>query len=77
MNAQRRTAINKIIGSLNENLSELQNIAQEEQEAFDNMPESLQGGERGQKCEEAAQAIQEAADEIENQIANLEASVGE
>lgn len=72
MNANRRTRINKIIGTLNECLSGLQFLAQEEQEAFDNMPEGLQASENGQKTEENAQALEEAASEIENQISNLE-----
>lgn len=72
MNANRRSRINKVVGILNEQLSELQMLATEEQEAFDNMPEGLQSSENGQKTEENAQALEDAASEIESQISNLE-----
>ncbi len=74
MNAARRSEIQNIAAALNEQLSALQQVAADEQEYFDNMPESLQQGEKGQKAEEAAQALQEAADELENQISNIEAA---
>lgn len=72
MNATRRTELQKISADLNDALSRLQQCAADEQEYFDNMPESIQCGEKGQKAEESAQALQEAADEIENQISNIE-----
>lgn len=41
--------------------SELRTIAEEEQEKYDNMPEGLQGGDKGQAIETAAQTLDEAA----------------
>jgi len=43
MNKDRRTEINKAIGMLQEALSILETARDEEQEYYDNMPESLQG----------------------------------
>ena len=50
---------------------------EEEQEAFDNMPESLQSGDKGQKMEEALFALQESIDSIESTISSLEECLGE
>lgn len=45
---------------------ELEAVRDEEQEAFDNMPEGLQQGERGQASEAAIEAIESALSELEN-----------
>jgi hypothetical protein len=45
MNKDRRTEINKAIGMLQEALSILETARDEEQEYYDNTPESLQGSE--------------------------------
>ncbi|WP_133125535.1 hypothetical protein [Pseudomonas amygdali] len=48
--------------SLKDEIEELQG---EEQESFDNLPESLQQGDKGQAMEQAIEALGEAADELE------------
>ncbi len=65
MNAQRRKKLEILkerltilmgeASSLGDDLAELRN---EEQDYFDNMPESLQGGDKGQKAEEAISAME-------------------
>ena len=42
--------------------AELEAVKEEEQEAFDNMPESLQGAERGQAMEAAIEALEDAVE---------------
>lgn len=42
MNNKRRKEIEKLKSSLSEVKNKLQNLLDEEQEAFDNMPESIQ-----------------------------------
>lgn len=42
--------------------AELEAVKEEEQEAFDNMPESLQGGEKGQAMEAAIEALEESVE---------------
>lgn len=65
--AQRKVVAEKLqaLISLKEQIesigSELRTIAEEEQEKYDNMPEGLQGGEKGQAIESAAQALDDAA----------------
>lgn len=72
MNNERRKQIEKAIGLLQEASSILAEAASDEQEYFDNMPEGLQSGDKGQQAETAAGALQEAVDEIDNQISNIE-----
>ncbi len=48
--------------------SELENICSDEQDYFDNMPENLQGGQRGMDAEEAIDAMNEAIDCMCNAI---------
>lgn len=53
MNNPRRKRIAAIQGKLSELMEELNAILEEEQEAFDNFPETLQESERGQVMQEA------------------------
>lgn len=47
-------------------LSVIKSMAEEEQEKFDNMPESLQDSERGQAIQEAADALAAAQSDLED-----------
>ena len=73
MNATDRKKANAIISQIEalkaqaEVLAgELRELADAEQEKFDNMPEGLQGGDRGQAMEEAAGNLSSAADALES-----------
>ena len=46
----------------------LENICSDEQDYFDNMPENLQGSQRGMDAEEAIDAMNEAIESMENAI---------
>jgi hypothetical protein len=46
-------------------------MSDEEREKFDNMPEGLQQGERGQSIEEAADALESAVSSIEEALDHL------
>lgn len=48
--------------------NELENICSDEQDYFDNMPENLQGGQRGMDAEGAIDAMNEAIDSMDNAI---------
>ena len=69
MNKARRKEIQKIIKGI-ENL--VHSILSEEQVAFDNMPENLQGSYRGQESEDAQGSLESAIDALEEAIACLE-----
>jgi len=68
MNKQRRKALEEIIGKLENQKAAIEAILDEEQEAYDNIPESLQDTDR-------ANQIYENIDALEDAIANLEGDV--
>lgn len=70
MNAQRRKALEKIEALLCEARCLLDETATAGREAFENLPESIQKSERGERAEEIATALEGAADDIET-IENL------
>ncbi len=70
MNKDRRKAIAALVaeaqvlaGKLEDLASEIEAIKDEEQEYFDKMPESLQGGDKGQAAEAAVASLEEALDQ--------------
>lgn len=72
MNAQRRKQIEKAIGLLSEARAILEEVTEEEQEAFDNMPEGLQASERGETMEENIYRLEDAVSAIEEQEQEME-----
>lgn len=65
MNAARRKMLNKIFEALEASKADLETCAGEERASFDNMPEGLQKGEKGQ-------AVAAAADSLDNAVSSLE-----
>lgn len=63
-----RTLIEKVDGLLQE-------IRDDEQEAFDNLPEALQGGERGEAMEAAMDAMDEVLSDLEGVNEPLDVAV--
>lgn len=79
MNAQDRKALNKLseeikllIGKLDDCKGELETIKDGEREKFDNLSEGLQQAERGQAIEQAADALEELFSTFEEALGNLE-----
>lgn len=69
MNKERRKAIKKAIEKI-EDL--VQDILSDEQEAFDNMPESLQESTNGINSVEAQESLEAAIEALEDAISCLE-----
>lgn len=69
MNKARRMQIKEAIQRI-EDL--MQNILSDEQEAYDNMPENLQGSYRGMESEEAQENLEAAIEALEEAISYLE-----
>ena len=65
MNKARRKRIEDVQSRLEELKQEIDGILAEEQEAYDNMPESLQEGERGEAMQEAIDALESAVSSCE------------
>ena len=65
MNKARRNRIADVQSKLEELKQEIDAILSDEQEAYDNMPESLQNGERGEAMQEAVDALESAVGSCE------------
>lgn len=72
MNKDRRKQVYDVIAALNKIETLIQNILDEEQEAFDNMPEGLQLSDNGMISEEAQENLEAAIDSLEEAISHLE-----
>lgn len=72
MNKQRRQLIKNNISILENIKSNLEDILSDEECYFDNMPENLQGSLRGEESEEAIDLLNDAIDNIDECINNLE-----
>lgn len=64
MNKQRRQQIKDAIALIEEARAMLECVMEEEQEAFDNLPESFQYSERGEQMEENISIIEDFLDNI-------------
>ena len=64
MNNARRKQLQEIQDELRGIYERLDILYEEEQEAFDNMPESLQGSERGDHTQDAIDAIEGVRDQV-------------
>jgi len=76
MNKIQRKAIDDIVDQLEILARRIGDIRDEEQEYIDNMPESLQGGEKAEKAEFRVSRLEEAASSLnELYVAINEAAV--
>lgn len=72
MNAERRKQIEILRTKLDDAKSEIEILKDAEQESYDNMPESFQCGERGDKSQTAIDALDSAAQSLEEATTYLE-----
>jgi hypothetical protein len=66
MNKARRSEINKIMNLVSELKDRIEFALVGEQESFENMPESFQGGEKGEKAQEAINNFESAMSSLED-----------
>ena len=72
MNKERRNRIAEIMDKLNEIADEICDVAEGERNAFDNLPESLLYGERGEAMEAAADELEDVSSEVSELASRLE-----
>lgn len=72
MNKTRRQQLRKWLEDMEEIKSELETICSDEQDYFDNMPENLQGSQKGMDAEEFIEQMEEAVSSIEDAISIIE-----
>ena len=73
MNKFRKSRIESIIEKLNSIKSDLENIQTDEQEAYENLPNSLQLSQKGYAMQENVDDIESAMLELDESIAFLDA----
>lgn len=71
MNKVRRQDLAEIFDTLDEAISQLGDVRDEEQEALDNLPESFQESPRGEAMQEAIDAM----DAVESAIEDVKAMI--
>ena len=74
MNNVRRKQIRKVIEALHPIYEDVNTLAEQEEESFDSLPESLQESERGEKMQEAAENLYEAVDMLDEAMNALESA---
>lgn len=72
MNKIRRTKIKEQIEAMEIIKSNIEDILSEEQDAFDNMPESLQYSERGETSQDAIDSLDNAISSLEDALEELQ-----
>ncbi|GBQ77208.1 hypothetical protein AA14337_0750 [Acetobacter malorum DSM 14337] len=87
MNNKRRAEIKRlrelleeISGPIAEIKESMESLRDEEQESYDNMPESLQGGAKGEAAEKAVSDLDTAVDgmdEIESKLTEIQEALEE
>lgn len=76
MNKVKRVRINKIVSELDLLLSKVETLRDEEQYAFDNMPENLQDSSKGEILEEKIDQLDDATDYLSDAIESLREAAG-
>lgn len=66
MNKQRRKRLDQLATSLDDAIAELTEIHDEEEEALDNLPDSLRESDRGQEIEDAFDSLETALTDLES-----------
>lgn len=77
MNNKRRELIKQIAIELDALRERVENIKSEEQDYFDNMPESLQNGEKGETAQAAIDALDTAYDGFDTIVDALSEADGQ
>lgn len=72
MNAERRKKLSDAIAYINNAIRIIEDVRDDEQDSFDNLPESLQSADRGMVMEECIQGMDELLESLDNCISDIE-----
>lgn len=75
MNKERRDRLSDVITSLEEAKDLLEDVKNDEQDAFDNLPVGLQCSERGSKMEDYIELMEDAGGQIDNVCMFIEKNI--
>lgn len=76
MNKARRLILSGAAANLSKAALLIERATDEERDAFDNLPESIQDGERGQKMEDAIDLLEDISDMLEEILDKLDEAAG-
>lgn len=76
MNKARRNELNYAIKQLYEAFNTIESVREEEEEAYDNLPESIQNCERGEVMQENIDNLEDVTSQIEDIISILDDIIG-
>lgn len=74
MNKYRRNQLQKIYDAISAIQADLEEVRDDEQEAFDNMPEGIQCSERGEMSENAISELDDALYALEELLEHIESA---
>ena len=77
MNTERRKIINAQLEKLQDVQCSIESIQSEEQEYYDTMLENFQNSEKGEAASAAAEALQNAVDQLSEAMNSLEESISQ
>ncbi len=72
MNAARRKELKRALEMLDAAKSILEQVAEEEQDAYDNLPESIQDSERGEQIYDNADTLSGYMDDLDDMMSAIE-----
>ena len=72
MNAERRKLLAEAKQKIEEGMGLIEQALQEEQDYFDNMPESFQTGSKGDAAQTVIDNLQSVYDDVENAVSALD-----
>ena len=72
MNKSRRAALNNLNVRLQYMIEELEEIRNEEEDYYENIPENLKNSERANESEEAISLMQDVVTQMEELVGNIE-----
>lgn len=72
MNAERRKELARIIERLEHQLDAIETVKDEEEEAYDNLPEQLQESERGETMQENYEELDSIYDDLQDIIDRIQ-----
>jgi flagellar biosynthesis chaperone FliJ len=72
MKKQRRKEIQRVIDAITPLRDDIETLKGQEEDYYDNMPENMQLGEKGDKVQDAINNFEQALDSADNVIASLE-----
>ena len=75
MNKKRRSKIEEIRDHLEDLKSQIDELQEEEQVAYENLPEGIQAADRGYEMEAAAERLSDASSSLEDVICFLDESI--